>query len=283
MRWTSWARYLVLAAGLGLFLLPAGPAAGSWGGHYGHYGYGHHGYGHHGRSHHGHGRHRHGHHGHGHRGHGYYGYGYLGYGLLDYATRPRYYSGYPRAYAPRRYSAYDPYAPRSGTVTYIGDSSPAVTSVVSTGETGDGWTLLAEGRTTAALQAFGRAAEGHPKEGRPKVGYALAAAASGDLDRGVWAMRRAFRIDPHATHYIDLSEPLRGTASGLIGRYRGELGGSRSGDADAWFMTAALRYLIHDRDEAREALDHAVEQGDNSPSTANLRSLIETDAPKDRP
>ena len=52
---------------------------------------------------------------------------------------------------------------------------------------GQGWTLLAQGRLSAVLQVFDRQAVNNPDKDGPEVGYALAAASTGDLIRDKWA------------------------------------------------------------------------------------------------
>ncbi|MFQ5785191.1 MAG: hypothetical protein ACE5H8_10255, partial [Alphaproteobacteria bacterium] len=122
-----------------------------------------------------------------------------------------------------------------------------------------------------ALSNFARQANGHPSQGLPKVGYALSAALAGDLGRGVWAMRRALRIDPHAVHYVYIGDTLRPKVEYLVGRYRSR---SDRGDEGATFMLASLHYLLRDTASARDEIDLAVANGDRNPSTVNLEQLI---------
>ena len=49
------------------------------------------------------------------------------------------------------------------------------------------------------------------------MGYALAIASNGNLERAIWAMRRAFRIDPDALHYLQLDENGHLLIDNLIG------------------------------------------------------------------
>ncbi len=82
-----------------------------------------------------------------------------------------------------------------------------------------GWSLLRSGRPVDALREFANEAPRHPSHGLPKIGYALSTAASGDLERGSLAMRRAMRIDPDAAHYLVLDEELRGRIDQLVKEY----------------------------------------------------------------
>jgi len=133
---------------------------------------------------------------------------------------------------------------------------------------GTAWDTLASGRYEGALSQFGTAAERDPDGAIPKVGYALAAASAGNLDRGVWAMRRAFRIDPEGVEYLVLDEKSAEVARGLIPQYSGQEGAS-----DHAFMLAALHYLL---DAPGTASDYASAFAQESrPSAENLRELIE--------
>jgi len=272
--------------------------------HYGHHGYGHHGHhGHHGfghRGHHGFG-HR-GHHGFGHRGHhgfGHHGghhryrhrYGHHGGHHGHHRYRPRYYS-FSYRYRPHYYS----YRPRhhsgshghSGS-TYGGNSSHGggtyggSTYGGSSGGTyasGDGWDLLAQGQPSQALNVFAQQAESNPRYGVPKVGYALAAAARGDEDTGVWAMRRACRIDPDSMRKYQLQKDVVPVVDNLVARYRGRL--DSGGRRDAAFMLASLHYLKRDGDSAREAAQIAANNGDRSTSFRHLQQMISS-LPDDQP
>ncbi|MGH8594995.1 MAG: hypothetical protein ACREV3_14435, partial [Gammaproteobacteria bacterium] len=57
------------------------------------------------------------------------------------------------------------------------------------------WDLLASRRYGEALRGFEAVAQQNPRWGEPEIGYALASASLGNLSRGVWAMRRAYRLD----------------------------------------------------------------------------------------
>jgi len=132
-----------------------------------------------------------------------------------------------------------------------------------------GWSLLARGEQRRALKTFATQAQNNPKNGTIKVGYALAAAASGDLDRGVWAMRRAMRIDPDTLHYLTLDEDLKGIVNHLITRYKND-SHYRVETTDRDFMVASLYYLLHDT----EAAGRFLPDQDTHASAKNLDRLI---------
>jgi len=218
-------------------------------GGYLHFGYGHHSYGHHSYSY-GHSNPYYGPH------NSYYGHSY---GHHSY--------GYPG------YSSYGYVIPFSSDSNYSSQTYSSRTYERSSA-TGNGWTLLGNNQASAALTDFGRQAQASPSKGDPKVGYALASADLGRLDKGVWAMRRALRTDPNALHYVTLDPQLDAKVGQIIQQYEKKLAYS-SRDADAAFMLASLHYLRHDIEAARTNINQAMLTRHISPSTKNMRDLIE--------
>lgn len=280
-------RIVILIICMGGLAVPTVAVSGGW--HYG--GHGVHG-GHFGG---------HMHFGGGHRHFGNYNRGYEG--GYRYSYRPSY-NYYPRSYSftpgyssPR---AYTDYSPRSApSTTYINrnvgpnpyssnaniynnyNSDSTGTRYIEKGAennvTGDlGWQLLAQNNSKEALGVFAGQAGRHQEDGVPKVGFALSTAMQGDLDRAVWAMRRAFSIDPNSLHYVNIEQSLRVSIGNLIAEFNLRLrnsGGNRY--SDAAFMVAALNYLIHNDEAARIAIEEAVDKaGDSSQSALNLRNLV---------
>ncbi len=141
-------------------------------------------------------------------------------------------------------------------------------------QSGDAWEALVQGRIRIALNQFSREAQSYPKAGVPKIGYALSAAASGKLDQGVIAMRRAFRIDPYSLRHYQLDQRLLPMLDDLIGRYQYSLK-HRGRHKDEAFMLAALSYLNSDYETAHHALERAERDGDHSHSLRNLRDILE--------
>ncbi|MFT7460533.1 MAG: hypothetical protein ACI909_003221 [Planctomycetota bacterium] len=136
------------------------------------------------------------------------------------------------------------------------------------------WELLLQGQTRIALKQFSNDAMIYPKSGLPKIGYALAAAASGDLKQGVAAMRRAYKIDPESLHYYQVDHRLLPLVDNLIGQYQYSLS-QRGRRKDEAFMVAALSYLIHDYPTAHQAMERAKRDGDRSPGLRNLGNFLE--------
>ncbi|MFQ5351897.1 MAG: hypothetical protein ACE5D3_02355 [Candidatus Binatia bacterium] len=142
------------------------------------------------------------------------------------------------------------------------------------------WLWLAGGRVGEAQNEFARQAERNPRAGAPKAGYSLAVALGGNMDRAVWAMRRAFRIDPDSLRYLLIEERLRPKLRRLVDEYSARVD-SRDPAVDSAFMVAALRYIMHDDGGARSAIDRAIADGDLSQSSANLRRLVAVSSQRD--
>ena len=81
------------------------------------------------------------------------------------------------------------------------------------------WKLLAAGKNQQAIETFVQEISLNDKAGAPKLGYALAMAASGDLTKGTWALRRAFDIDPEGTSDVMLSGKLRSVLESITEKY----------------------------------------------------------------
>lgn len=288
-------RTLVLIGSL--LMLSSSTTALAYGYYYGHHGYGHHhGYGYHygypGYGHYygypGYG-HYYGHHGYG------YGYGY-GYGSGSHYYNPVY--GVLKAPAEIAYGVLSIPAHVLGSVTghhghdYSSASSPGGAShsdatpsgTYGGGDQGNrgattgqgGWSYLADGQYSTALGAFAREAEGNPRHGVPKVGYALSAAAAGDYSRGVWAMRRAWQFDPQGVEYLALDARGQAVVRELADRYQQRF--KEHADADSAFMVAALRYITQEKDTARAYLQEPAASADHSVSADNLRRKLFAEA-----
>lgn len=280
----------ILGAGLvAAFLIPLPAlAGGGHGGHFGHGGHGHsfgHGFGH------GHHRADAGHHGGyrlhfgyggGHGDHGFslsYGYGgshhgyslhhgfggYAPYSGSHYPAYPAY--GYGGGYSREIYRAPHRYAAPSQPL-YLEPAPVALEDLA-------GWSHLSGGYSERALEVFAAQAAAYPGAGAPKVGYALSSALSGRHSRAIWAMRRAFRIDPYGASEVAIDAPTRDRLRELVGHYETGRGYRDSDDA---FMGAALHYMLGQTHAARRAAERAVALGDHDPSVGNLLEMLPTRA-----
>lgn len=134
-----------------------------------------------------------------------------------------------------------------------------------------GWDDLAQGRYRDALHSFGNLAQANPDKGAPKAGYALAAAAVGDLDRGIWAMKRALLFDADSLNYLQVDMNLESTLAELISRYQVRMDNRQ--DADSGLMLASLYYLSGDLNAARQTIELTRQYG-HSDNLARLGDLI---------
>ncbi|MDH3888132.1 MAG: hypothetical protein OEU78_06505 [Gammaproteobacteria bacterium] len=133
-----------------------------------------------------------------------------------------------------------------------------------------GWLLLGKGEAHKALKVFSRQTRNDPANSTLKVGYALAAAETGDLHKGVSMMRSALRSDPDSLHDLTLDEDLQGIVKNLIPRYEDDRYNTTLATAARAFMIASLYYLLGDAESAGLVLPAQ----DTDSSTRNLDRLI---------
>ncbi|TNG03871.1 MAG: hypothetical protein EP297_00060 [Gammaproteobacteria bacterium] len=133
-----------------------------------------------------------------------------------------------------------------------------------------GWLQLASGEYLDALNTFSTQAKNEPNDGTLRVGYALAAAETGDLHKAVWAMRSALRIDPESLNHLTLDASLQSIIRNLITQYTNDRHNTLAIVARD-FMIASLYYLLGDDVSAGKSLPVV----DTDSSTENLGHLIE--------
>lgn len=133
-----------------------------------------------------------------------------------------------------------------------------------------GWLQLANEEYLDALSTFSAKARIEPNDGTLRVGYALAAAETGDLHKGVWAMRSALRIDPESLNNLILDASLQSIIRNLINQYTDDRHDTLAIVARD-FMIASLYYLLGDDESAGKTLPVK----DTDSSTKNLGRLIE--------
>ena len=253
---------------ISLLLFIASPNyAVAYGGHGSHYGYGYGvGYGHHGYGYSGYYSH--------HGGIGTAGYVFLG--ILGVAVlsqilnndnyRDRHYRR-PHSYHPPTYKQSRPYTPptHSGRVsTNIKSRAKPVYSY----SDNEGWDWLAKGNAAHALDIFPIQSQQNLNSGIPKVGFAIAAAANGEMNRATRAMRKAIRIDADALDKININN-IKPTIETLTENYQ-LIQNNDKNNTDNAFMTAVLSYLQQDYATANAL----IAENDQSQSANSLRKLI---------
>ena len=135
------------------------------------------------------------------------------------------------------------------------------------------WLLLRLGDADEARRAFAPLARGPARTALPSVGFALAAAESGDLERGVSAMRRAFLDDAESVRCAPVDQRMRARLLQLVERYSERPAGEAGWDAD--FMRAALYYLLEELSAAELSIERAIRKGDQSPSATSLQREVQ--------
>jgi len=178
-----------------------------------------------------------------------------------------YYSGY----YPYAYPAFSPYGYSSPAYSY---EEPVYSTNIPYGIDSPGWSYLAQGNFQSAINIFAKDIESYPDAGIPKVGFALASAATGNLTKGVLAMREAFQIDPDSIHYLYFDEKVLAIINDLIEEYEYKLQQSNNRPDEA-FMVSSLHYLKYDYGSAHEAINRAIMDGDKSPSMGELHRLVD--------
>ena len=231
-----------------------------YGSSYGHYGYyGHHGYGIH-YSHHDH--------------IGTAGYVFLG--ILGVAVLSQIlnndnykYRHYRKSYSYHQptYKQSRPYKPsaHSGRVSTINKSRAKPVYAYRDNE---GWDWLAKGNADYALDIFAIQSQQNLNSGVPRVGFAIAAAANGEMNRATRAMRKAIRVDADALDKINIIN-IKPTIETLTENYQ-SISSNNKNNTDNAFMVSVFSYLQQDY----SAANNFIAGNDQSQSANNLRKLI---------
>ncbi len=139
-----------------------------------------------------------------------------------------------------------------------------------------GFAYLVDGDLKRAVSVFAKEAEANPESSLPKLGYSIAMSELGELELGVWAMRRAIRTDLKALRGVDLEDRLRKRVAALLDVYHPA---DHASSDDAHFMAAALLWVLGDTEGANSAIAAAAADGDEHDSTLALsRALSEAGA-----
>lgn len=135
----------------------------------------------------------------------------------------------------------------------------------------EGWKHLKSGHAGQAMKIFAIQSQQNLNTGVPRVGFALAAATNGELDRGIWSMRRAVKMDPGSLDQIAIDDQLEPLIEELNKKYKSGIIDNPE-QTHVSFMIAALSYLQQDYSTAQ----NYIVDTDLSPSTRNLRQLLAT-------
>ncbi len=134
-----------------------------------------------------------------------------------------------------------------------------------------GWDALASGDLYKARAYFSARATASPHDPAPKVGFALARAASGQDDQAEWAMRRAIRYGLRDARDRLPMYDLQPVLARLASRYENRARAYH----DRWLMVAAVRYLMGEDEKAAHAADEALEYDRHDKDAHRLLRLTE--------
>jgi hypothetical protein len=150
-------------------------------------------------------------------------------------------------------------------------SPPALTEA----HTEEAWTYLEAGDSQRALRAFaaqvqaaGSATTSH------RMGFALAAAISGDKTTAAHAMRCAFEADPAGAAAFPMSDALRAQLEPCAERIDAWVKASPE-NLNARFLYAVASHWLARDEQARACLAESVTRGDASDSTAALLRIVQ--------
>ncbi len=166
-------------------------------------------------------------------------------------------------------------APRYSPRGLVVSNSPVLTqpAFTYTSVSGTGWDQLAQGQPLQASQTFASTLNAG-QAGHARVGFALAAADSGDLNQGVWAMRRAFALDCDSVCKMLLDEKLRPTAERVTRAYEERMSSANSNMKDDAFMLAAMYQMQGDPEMATMAMDYVKKANAFDEGSRNLNKVI---------
>ena len=133
----------------------------------------------------------------------------------------------------------------------------------------EGWEWLAKGDAGYALDIFAVQSQQNLNSGKPKVGFAIAAATMGEKERAIRFMRKAVRIDASALNRVDI-KTIEPTIKQITENYQSNK--NNTNDVDASFMIATLSYLKQDYATANTI----IAENDQSQSANNLRELLKS-------
>jgi len=140
-----------------------------------------------------------------------------------------------------------------------------------------GWVLFERGDAKRALAVFAKQARHDDENVHAQLGYAIASAELGDLERSLWAMRRAALAGADAFATVPASDALRERLAALALRVH-PTEGDRISEAEAHFLAAGIQFAAGDRDGASDAIAFAIRAGDDAEPALALRDAIR-DAP----
>lgn len=115
-----------------------------------------------------------------------------------------------------------------------------------------GWNQLAAGKSDEALRVFQQQARRQPNYGMPKVGYAIALAADGNVSRGAEILRYAVKKHPRTIQRMSLDAKAQSALKSLAKRLQGK---KHADDGDASYVAATIAKLQRKKPAVRQIVD----------------------------
>lgn len=140
-----------------------------------------------------------------------------------------------------------------------------------------GWLAFAAGDARTAMGFFATEAEADPDRVQPKVGYALSAAALGEIRAAAWSMRRAWGTGPDSIGYFPVGNGMIERLDALSAELRWQASRGALEPGDLWFLIAAVDYLRFKPEESKQAADFALRLGQDHPAMRALVTRVEAD------
>lgn len=152
------------------------------------------------------------------------------------------------------------------------------------------WSLLSEDNASDALPLFAEAAMLRSTDAQPRLGYGLAAAATGQDMVASWAIRRALAADPHAMTNVPMNDGLRAALTSVLADDAAVEDGPADQARNRLVIAATLAVLLGDDDAMKQSLTRLMELNERDTvrtlaiaARHTLRARLEGDEPQDFP
>lgn len=141
--------------------------------------------------------------------------------------------------------------PRVRRAPVLFTSTPVFSSRITYGDK-YGWNQLAAGKSDVAMRVFLQQARRQPNYGMPKVGYAIALAANGDVSQGANILRFAVKKHPRTIKRMSLDAKARTALKSLAKRLQGK---QHADDVDATYLVSTIAKLQRKTPAVRQIVD----------------------------
>ncbi|MEM7230182.1 MAG: hypothetical protein AAF432_15350 [Planctomycetota bacterium] len=146
-----------------------------------------------------------------------------------------------------------------------------------------GWDLLVKGEVAQAIDEFIEDSTVYPNRAAPRIGFAICASLQDDDDAAVWAMKRAFALDPLTVQRFAGSAEVNSEIRDLLAHFNASIANQVEPDGDAQFMVAALHFLLGDdaasgrsMEAVLAAADSTTQRSSRARATQHLREAIDS-------